>query len=97
MSSCNELASVFGSRLRAAREAKELSQEALFRISGIHRTQISDLESGVRAPRLDTLLILCSVLDTGVGELLAGIKWHPGPALGPRQLRGKDEGEWKID
>ena len=69
-------AEIFGTRLRAVREARELSQEALAdavteqggRLTGKY---VSDLERGLKAPTLTMILKLSKALKTPVAELLA--------------------------
>jgi transcriptional regulator with XRE-family HTH domain len=43
----------FGANLLAVREAAGLSQEELSFLSGLHRTEIGQLERGIRIPRID--------------------------------------------
>jgi transcriptional regulator with XRE-family HTH domain len=93
----DDLTKAFGQNLKAVREREGLTQEDLMRISGVHRTQISKFERGATTPELSTLLVLCSALNVGVAELLAGITWDPGPALSPREIRSMDEGKWRIN
>lgn len=63
------LAMLVGARLRGARAAAGLSQEALARIARLHRTEIGGLERGGRVPSLHTLLICADVLGVTVGDL----------------------------
>ena len=56
---------------------RELSQEDLARLGGVHRTEISKLERGRREPRISVLVKLSSVLDVPFDELLEGIGWTP--------------------
>jgi transcriptional regulator with XRE-family HTH domain len=65
-------------RIRRRRRAIDLSQESLAELAGIHRTQISLIETGKRLPRLDTLIRLATALDVSPCQLLAGIEWEPG-------------------
>jgi DNA-binding XRE family transcriptional regulator len=67
----------FAANLRAAREAKGISQEALAGQCEIHRTEVSLLERGGREPRLGTLIKLATALDTTPEALCAGISWVP--------------------
>lgn len=69
----------FGENLRRARRRAGLSQEALGRGAGLHRTEIGFLEQGQRRPRIDTLVKLACSLDGPVDELLDGIDWAFGP------------------
>lgn len=68
----NILAS-FGLKLKKLRNSKNLSQEKLAEITGLHRTYISSLERGNRNPTLLTLQSLSKALDVNVSELLEGL------------------------
>jgi transcriptional regulator with XRE-family HTH domain len=63
----------FGEKLRAERERRNLSQEALARIVNIHRTHLGALEQGLREPRLAMLLILAGGLGIPPSALLQGL------------------------
>lgn len=69
----------FGENLRRARKRARLSQEALGRGAGLHRTEIGFLEQGQRRPRIDTLVKLACSLEVPADELLDGIDWVLGP------------------
>ncbi|HEX3736059.1 MAG TPA: helix-turn-helix transcriptional regulator [Solirubrobacterales bacterium] len=73
----------FGENLLRVRQARKLSQEGLAAQAGIHRTQITLLESGRREPRLLTIVRLAGALEVEVSMLLEGITWRPdGPGGG---------------
>lgn len=55
-----------------------MSQEELSIRASLHRTEISQLERGLRVARIDTLAKLCGGLEVDPGELMAGIAWSPG-------------------
>lgn len=57
-----KLARAFGANVQMLREADGHSQEWLAREARLHRTQISFLERGERAPGLHTLLVLADAL-----------------------------------
>jgi len=64
----------FAENLRSHRERRDLSQEALAAICGLHRTEISLLERCKRSPRLETIVILARGLELrSAGELLKGV------------------------
>lgn len=64
----------FALNLRTARRRKGISQQQLAEGCGLHRTEISLLERGVRSPRLETLITLMFALDLSTpGELLEGL------------------------
>jgi len=64
----------FGSRLRALREAKGLSQEALAYECGLHRTYVGSIERGERNPGLENIVRLARALGVSSATLLEGIK-----------------------
>ncbi len=67
------LARAFGANLKMLRKADGYSQETLARAARLHRTQISLLERGLRAPGLHTLLILSDALFVAPDVLLEGL------------------------
>jgi transcriptional regulator with XRE-family HTH domain len=44
----------------------------------LHRTEISQLERGLRVPRIDTLVKVAASLSVEPSRLLAGLEWTPG-------------------
>ena len=52
-----------GQRIKAAREAKNLTQEELSKRTGIHQSDISKLEKGTRNPSLKLLQRLAEGMD----------------------------------
>ena len=56
-------------RLKAARAAKDLSQEQLATLCGVSRQTISAIESLGRNPGADTLYLLAVALGTTMDEL----------------------------
>ena len=69
-----EPAEQFASNLRSARDRAGLSQEELSNRSGLHSTEISRLERGVREPRLGTIVRLARGLGLAPADLLAGVR-----------------------
>jgi transcriptional regulator with XRE-family HTH domain len=64
----------FADNLRHHRERRDLSQETLAAICGLHRTEISLLERCKRSPRLETIVILARGLELrSAGELLKDV------------------------
>ena len=59
-----------GSQIFAHRQERGWSQIQLAEESGVQRSTISNLESGARVPRLDTLLRLSDALGTSLRELI---------------------------
>jgi len=70
-----EAAKRLGRNVFKARRRAGFSQEELGGLAGLHRTEISMVESGDRLPRADTLLKLASALGVRADELLDGIEW----------------------
>ena len=85
-----EAARQLGRNLWLTRRRAGFSQEALARLSSLHRTEIGLIENGQRLPRVDTLMKLAGALSVRVESLLEGITWiAPGPAAeGSFAVRG---------
>jgi transcriptional regulator with XRE-family HTH domain len=64
----------FARNMRVARAQHGLSQEALAHAAGIHRTEVSLLERGMREPRLGTIVRVARAMKLAPTELLAGIR-----------------------
>lgn len=60
------------------RKRADLSQDELSVRASLHRTEISQLERGLRLARVDTLIKLIGSLEVSADELLAGMSWDPG-------------------
>lgn len=73
-----DLAGRFGDNIARIRREAGLSQEDLAMRASVHRTEISQLERGLRVARIDTLIKLAGSLDSSPAELLDGIRWEPG-------------------
>lgn len=67
-----------GKNLARCRKRADLSQEELSFLASVHRTEISQVERGLRILRADTLVKLASALEVPVEDLLGGISWEPG-------------------
>jgi transcriptional regulator with XRE-family HTH domain len=72
-----DIAALFGENVARCRERSELTQEELGIRAGLHRTEISQLERGLRIARIDTLVKLAGALGVAPAELIAGIEWTP--------------------
>jgi transcriptional regulator with XRE-family HTH domain len=72
------VAGQFAANLVRCRERADLSQEGLGIRASVHRTEVSQLERGLRIPRIDTLVKLAASLEAPPAELLEGIAWEPG-------------------
>jgi transcriptional regulator with XRE-family HTH domain len=83
--------------LRAAREAKLLTQQELADTSGVNRSTISQLEAGVRSAHLRTIRRLAEVLDVSAQALLASAKPmrrpRRQPNVSPRSFAPEQEEE----
>jgi transcriptional regulator with XRE-family HTH domain len=73
-----DVAAQFGDNLVRARKSADMSQDELSVRASVHRTEISQLERGLRIARIDTLAKLCASLEIEPGELMEGINWIPG-------------------
>jgi transcriptional regulator with XRE-family HTH domain len=67
----------FSENLRRLRQERGLSQEALAELAGMHRTQISLIETKHRLPRSLTILALVGGLGVEIGDLFEGIAFEP--------------------
>jgi transcriptional regulator with XRE-family HTH domain len=74
----NPIATRFGENLARNRKRADLSQEELSILASVHRTEISQLERGLRVPRVDTLVKLRDALAISADDLLDGIIWRSG-------------------
>ena len=65
---------VFGRNVRALREKRNLTQEALAEKADLDRTYISDIERGARNPSVKILSRLAKGLASTCSELCRGIE-----------------------
>lgn len=72
----------FAANLISTRLACGFSQEEAGFRAGLHRTEISQLERGLRVPRIDTLAKLCGALEVELSVLMEGIRWRPSTVTG---------------
>jgi transcriptional regulator with XRE-family HTH domain len=63
----------FGKNLQRIRTGKNISQEKLAELSGLHRTYISGIERGVRNPTLNTIVSIATALGIEPAQLLKGV------------------------
>jgi len=68
----------FAENLIGYRNRAGLTREGLGHRASVHSTTIELLESGRRAPKLDTLVRLAGALSITPGDLVEGITWRPG-------------------
>lgn len=62
--------SLFAENVPRLRLEKHLSQAQVSRLSGVHVTEVSRIERGLRDSRLSTLIRLARALDVEPGRLL---------------------------
>jgi transcriptional regulator with XRE-family HTH domain len=75
-----ELARCLGENVLLVRKQADLSQEELGVLASLHRTEIGQLERGVRLARIDTVIKLAGALEVLPGDLLKGMTWVPAVA-----------------
>lgn len=75
-----DIAARFGKNIARCRRHAGLSQEELSIRASLHRTEVSQLERGLRLARIDTLAKLTGALGVSADALLEGIDWRPGSA-----------------
>lgn len=73
-----DIAARFGDNLVRCRRLADISQDELSVRASVHRTEISQIERGLRVPRVDTLAKLMASLDVSADELMEGIAWQSG-------------------
>lgn len=91
------LAEHFGRQLWYRRRIIGLTQESLALRVDLHRSEVSEIERGLRIPRLDTILKLAGGIEVPPCDLVEGLRWHPGSQAdvggaylaGPRSAPGK--------
>lgn len=64
----------FGQNVRAERQRQALSQEGLADRAGLHATEVSRLERGVRDPRLSTIVRVAAALRVSAASLVEGVE-----------------------
>jgi transcriptional regulator with XRE-family HTH domain len=65
----------FAENLVSQRRRVDLSQVEIAERAGLHRTQISLLERGLRVPQLDTIVQVAAGVDAEPCDLLVGMAW----------------------
>ena len=73
-----DIAARFGGNVAACRRRAGISQEELSVRASLHRTEVSQIERGLRLCRIDTLIKLVGSLEVSADELFTGITWKPG-------------------
>lgn len=67
-----------GANVARHRRAAGLSQEETAVRASLHRTEVSQIERGLRLCRVDTVAKLAGALEIDAGRLFEGIAWEPG-------------------
>lgn len=73
--------SPIGSRIKAARENKKITQEELAAMLDLSTTHISVIERGVKPPRLETFIRIANALDVSADYLLMDVINNPADVL----------------
>lgn len=68
--------SAIGSRIKAAREKKHLTQEDLAAIVNLSPTHVSVIERGVKPPKLETFVKIANALEVSADSLLQDVVDH---------------------
>jgi transcriptional regulator with XRE-family HTH domain len=68
----------FGDNLVRIRKRADMSQEEVSFRASVHRTEVSQLERGLRVARVDTVAKLAAALEVDPGDFFEGIVWEPG-------------------
>jgi transcriptional regulator with XRE-family HTH domain len=72
------VAEQFGANLARIRKRADMSQEEVSFRASVHRTEVSQLERGLRVARVDTVAKLAAALEVDPGDFFEGIVWEPG-------------------
>ena len=65
-----------GQRIKAAREAKNLTQEELAALVNLSTTYVSVIERGLKVTKLDTFVAIANALDVSADALLIDVVTH---------------------
>ncbi len=70
MNKIDTLSKEFGKKIKIERIKKEISQEKLAELSGLHRTTLGAIENGKCSPTLDSIARIASALNLTIPEML---------------------------
>lgn len=73
-----DVAACFGDNVKRQRKLADLSQDELSYRASLHRTEVSQIERGLRLCRVDTVAKLAGAMGIDPGKLFEGIAWEPG-------------------
>ena len=65
-----------GQRIKAAREAKNLTQEELAALVNLSTSHVSVIERGLKVTKLDTFVAIANALDVSADSLLIDVVAH---------------------
>lgn len=65
-----------GQRIKAAREAKNITQEELAALVNLSTTHVSVIERGLKVTKLDTFVAIANALDVSADALLIDVVTH---------------------
>lgn len=65
-----------GQRIKAAREAKNLTQEELAALVNLSTTHVSVIERGLKVTKFDTFVAIANALDISADALLIDVVTH---------------------
>lgn len=65
-----------GQRIKAAREAKNLTQEELAALVNLSTTHVSVIERGLKVTKLDIFVAIANALDVSADSLLIDVVTH---------------------
>lgn len=77
-----------GSRIKAAREKKHLTQEDLAAMVDLSATHVSVIERGVKPPKLETFVKIANALDVSADTLLQDVVEHSAEGIGGELAAG---------
>ena len=63
-------AKLVGSTLAQLRKEKNISQDALSKLSGLGRSHLSAIERGERKPTLETFYRICCAMDVRMSDVM---------------------------
>jgi transcriptional regulator with XRE-family HTH domain len=81
---------LIGDRIRAIREAKNLTQGEIFKRSGLRAAYVSRVEHGHTAPSVDTLEKFAAALEVPLYQLVYEGKKRPLPPRLPKRKRAAE-------
>ncbi len=68
----------YGQTIRALRQSRNISQEQLADLCGLHRTYISDVELGKRNVSLENIDRIASALNISISEIFLEVEKDEG-------------------